>query len=228
MDKKNSNPKAAKKRPESCSMLGRDELALFDSSAVEVEYGKGDIICKKGSFSTNIMYLARGLVKINAESGPKSVTLRIIPPDEFIELSTLYGDNTFPNTVIALKPSVVYHIDKNAIMRLIEGNGRYAAEMIRAINNNKLQIIKRMSSLAIKQAHGRLADMILYMANDVFKSNTFDALISRKEMAELTGLAMETVVRILKEFDADGLIKMDGKKISINHMELLTKVSEVG
>ena len=53
-------------------------------------------------------------------------------------------------------------------------------------------------------------------------------MISRKELAELTGMSTESVIRMLKKFKDDGIIKLEGKSVNIANYDLLRKISEYG
>jgi CRP/FNR family transcriptional regulator len=62
----------------------------------------------------------------------------------------------------------------------------------------------------------------------IFKTKEFSLPLSRKELAELSGMSAETVVRMLKKFNDDGLIALDGKNIQLKDYSRLKKISESG
>ncbi|PLW97561.1 MAG: transcriptional regulator, partial [Marinilabiliales bacterium] len=51
---------------------------------------------------------------------------------------------------------------------------------------------------------------------------------SRKDLAELSGMSSETVIRMIKKFNEDGLIQMDGKKFKVIDYDRLISISEKG
>ncbi|MEZ4999758.1 MAG: helix-turn-helix domain-containing protein [Bacteroidales bacterium] len=57
-----------------------------------------------------------------------------------------------------------------------------------------------------KKMPGRVAEILLYLADSVFDSDEFTMLLSRQELADMSGMAKESVVRILKEFSNEGII----------------------
>jgi CRP/FNR family transcriptional regulator len=63
---------------------------------------------------------------------------------------------------------------------------------------------------------------------NIFKCNNFNLNLTRKELAELTGLTPESVIRILSKFKNDNLIQIDGKMIKILDMEKLKQISDYG
>ena len=73
-----------------------------------------------------------------------------------------------------------------------------------------------------------MADILLCLAERIFNLTEFDLNLSRKELAELTGMSTESVIRMLKKFKDDGIIEMTGKKLKIIDYNLLKKISEYG
>jgi CRP/FNR family transcriptional regulator len=63
---------------------------------------------------------------------------------------------------------------------------------------------------------------------NIFKCNNFNLNLTRKELAELTSLTPESVIRILSKFKNDNLIQIDGKMIKILDMEKLKQISDYG
>jgi CRP-like cAMP-binding protein len=73
-----------------------------------------------------------------------------------------------------------------------------------------------------------LADIILCLAERIFYENSFSLPISRQEIAELAGMRVETVIRILKEFSKEGLIKVSNKEFEVIDHEQLRRISDNG
>ncbi len=75
---------------------------------------------------------------------------------------------------------------------------------------------------------GRVADLLRYFSEDVFKKTEFTVSLSRQEMAELIGTTKESFIRILNEFKNDKIIDLDGKNIKIISTDLIKVLSEIG
>jgi CRP/FNR family transcriptional regulator len=52
--------------------------------------------------------------------------------------------------------------------------------------------------------------------------------LSRKDLAEYSGMSVISVVRILKDFNNGGIIKSSGKTIEIVDISRLERISESG
>ncbi len=95
-------------------------------------------------------------------------------------------------------------------------------------DENAAQVYGRFYCLTRKQSNGLVADLMLCLSNRVFRSNKFCLPITRNDLADLTGLSIESVMRIMKEFKEDGLIDTKGKNIEILSQESLEKISMFG
>jgi len=209
--------------------LSNEELELIESKSVIVKYKQGEILCKQGSLSSHIMQIETGLAKVYIDNGQYTLVLKLVTNGNLLGLSSLKkGSNIYPYSAMAYIDTTVKQIDINVFNQIISKNAAFAKEVIELLVANSETIHGRFFCLVHKQTYGRMADILLCIANRVFKAKEFDMPISRKDLAELTGMNAETVIRILKKFQDDGLIDMNGKTIEILDYERLIKLSEVG
>jgi CRP/FNR family transcriptional regulator len=129
---------------------------------------------------------------------------------------------------MAYLDSEIKQIDINYFKQLLLQNSKFAKEVIDILISNSVQINGRFFCLTHKQSYGRLADILLCLADRIFKASEFDLNLSRKDLAELSGISPETVVRMLKKFKDEGLIHIDGKKFQIIDYDRLKRISETG
>lgn len=209
--------------------LTAEEKDLLDKNTINIEFKKGEIIAKQGSFASHIIYLKRGLAKIYISGNNKDLILKITPEKRFIGLSSVFdGNNTFIYSASTYTDSEASLIDVNFFKSLIRKNSGFASSIISIQNENAAQVYTRFYSLTRKQSSGLVADLILCLANRVFKSNKFCLPISRSDLADLTGLSIESVLRILKELKEEGIIETQGKHIEIMKPDKLNKISLFG
>ena len=79
-----------------------------------------------------------------------------------------------------------------------------------------------------KQLPGRIADVILYFSEIIFKSHVFEFPFTRRELAELAGTTKESFIRTLAEFKNDKIIELEGSKVTINSMKIIKTLSDLG
>lgn len=187
------------------------------------------MICKQGGFVSQIMLMEEGLAKVYLDNGTNSLLLRIIPDGSFIGLAAVSEEySTFPYSSKAYIDSEITQTDVKIFKQLIFQNASFAKGIIDILSSNSVQIYGRFFCLTYKQAYGRLADIILCLSDKVFKQVNFELPLSRKDIAELAGMSSETVVRMLKKFNEEGLIKMNGKHLEVIDADRLQRISETG
>ncbi|MBE0647561.1 MAG: Crp/Fnr family transcriptional regulator [Bacteroidales bacterium] len=205
------------------------EKEILDKRSVVVRYKKGEVICKQGSFASHVMYMEKGLAKVFLDDGVNSLVLKIIPEGNLLGLSSVSDENNkFQYSVLAYVYSEVKQIDIHYFKQLLSQNPAFAKEVIDIMGANSAQINGRFFCLTHKQSYGRLADILLCLSDRIFKTEEFILPLSRKDLAELSGMSSETVIRMLKKFHDDGLILLDGKNFKILDYERLKQISEKG
>lgn len=209
--------------------LTEEESKLLDDNSVYIKYKKREVICKQGSFVSHIMFMEKGLAKVYLDNGAHSLVLKIIPEGNLLGLSSISEEfNTFQYSAMAYIDSEIRQIDINVFRKLLKQNSDFSKEVIEIFSANNLQVYGRFFCLTHKQSYGRLADIILCLADRIFKQSEFELPLSRKELAELSGMSPETVIRILKKFSDDDLISTEGKTFSVLDYARLQRISETG
>ncbi|MDA3954455.1 MAG: Crp/Fnr family transcriptional regulator [Bacteroidales bacterium] len=209
--------------------LSKKEQKFLDENTVKIKYKKGEIICKQGSYASHIMSVESGLVKVYIDDGINSLVLKMIPEGSLLGLSSVNEEyTTFQYSATSYIDTVVNQINIVAFRKLLNKNPGFAKSVIDILNAKSVQINSRFFCLTHKQSYGRLADIILCLADRVFKKREFDLPLSRKDLAELSTMSAETVIRMLKKFKEDDLIVMDGKKLKIVDYDRLKRISETG
>lgn len=209
--------------------LTEDERKLIDENKVTLTYKKGENVCKQGAFASHIIYLKSGLAKVFLEGKSKNLILKITPPGNLIGLPCIHdGNNIFLYSAATYINSEVELIDIELFKRLLLQNPKFAYRIINVLNENAIQTYGRFHCFTNKQMHGRMADILLCLSQRIFKTDAFNLPLSRSELAELTGMSTESVIRVMKDFKEDGLIAIDGKDVELLNIEMLLKISEVG
>lgn len=209
--------------------LTDDERKLLNENSVVIKYKKKEVICKQGSFVSHVMYMESGLAKVFIDNGASTLVLKIIPDGNLIGLASVSEENNnYHYSAMAYVDSEVRQVDVKTFRKLLHQNPDFAKDVIDILSANSVQIYGRFFCLTHKQAYGRLADILICLSDRIFKNAEFELPLSRKDLAELSGMSSETVIRMLKKFHDDGLIFMEGKNFKMLDYERLKRVSETG
>ncbi|HON69486.1 MAG TPA: Crp/Fnr family transcriptional regulator [Tenuifilum sp.] len=209
--------------------LSDSQLDFANSNRAEISYRKGEMIAKQGNFYTHILYLQSGMVKVYKELPDGSnLILSIFGVGSLIGLPFLFKNQILDYSVAALDDTTICAIDRHAFEKLIHENGEFAAEVVNQLNHCTLYNYDRLVSLTHKQINGRFADTLLYLYRVVYKANPFNLTLSRKDLAEYTGVSVMSVIRAIKEFKNDGIIDISGNRVEILNFSQLERISRTG
>lgn len=208
-------------------MLTEEEMRRLDEHSAIVDYRKGDVIAKQGALASHVLFLESGLAKTYLEGQPKDLILSILPPGSFIGLTSLFeGNHVFLNSAATYEDSRVRMTDIAVMKQLLSENNAFASNLISILNQATSQLYGRIYCLSRKQSHGRVADVLLCLSERVYSSTQFHLGLSRNDLADLTGLTSESVIRILKEFKDEGIIASRAKDITILNLPALHRISQ--
>lgn len=215
--------------PSCLEALTEHERAVLEANSVWVEYKKGEMICKQGTFASHVMILWEGLAKIFIEGAGKSLILKILPSVNLVGLSLLNDEsNTFHYSAKAYLDSKVQLIDIKVFKETIQNNALFASKIIGILGENSIIVNGRFFCLTKKQTFGRFADILLCLSQRIYKQHNFPLQLSRKELGELSEMSVESIARIITKFKEDGLIEVTNKEIKILDMDRLLMISTNG
>jgi len=201
----------------------------MDKHSVTVKYKKGELICKQGGLASHMFFVENGLAKVFLNDGVNLLVLKVVTSGNLIGLSSVSSDSqTYQYSAMTYIDSEIKQIDIQFFKKLLAENPAFSKEVIAILGANSAQINGRFFCFTHKQSFGRIADILLCLADRIFKLHEFDLPLSRKDLAELCGMSQETVVRMLKKFDEEGLIQIKGKYFRIIDYDRLKTISEKG
>ncbi len=206
-----------------------EEAELVRASKTQVLFRKGDSLTKQGAFASYVLFVISGLVKQYLEGdGTKNYNLRIIKPGEFVGLSSVFSGNTFNYSSVALTDCQVYLIEKEAIAKVVRQNGNFGFNIIKRYCEQNTNLFSTVRNILYKQMNGRMAETLLYIDSLKTEKAEIFQLLSRKDIADFAGIAMESAVKLLKAFEKDGLIQLHEKDIRLLKPDSLAEISKVG
>ncbi len=213
----------------STKTLSEKEIELVLDHSNHVTYKKKDIIFKQNTFTSHVMFIKSGLVKVFKEGrNNKSIILKIATPGNFLGLISIFGESTFQYSATAIEECEITFIDINVYYDLIENNGKYASSILKILSTDNLYIFDKLLSQYQKQLPGKIADLILYFSEQIYQSAHFEFPLTRNELAEFAGTTKESMIRTLTEFKNDKIIDLDGKSVKINSIDIVKTLSKIG
>ncbi len=203
------------------------ELEKYCNARTEITIPAGKKIIKQGDKIKSFKYLQEGLIKLHRKS--KSGGEQIISfgkPMDFVSIQNIFSNKRYSYSVTTLENSTICIFNLSIITDLIRSNGKFAEKIIETTNKASNRILSNSLDMISKSMYGKVASVLLFFQEQIYFSYGFDLPVSRKEIAQYTGLSIETVIRVISEFRRDGLIKVYGKRIEIIDKDSLVSIYE--
>lgn len=203
--------------------LDKDYLDFLSSRVSESRYSKGDIICKKNTFTHTLYIIKSGTVTEFAIDNNEFSTMTKIRRklDYFGEFGTLLGD-AYATTVIATSPSVIISIPREAFSKVIWENPCAMKEILRLCRKNLQNAAQKFMSCTMFNSEGRLAYILLMMYSNANSSKY--VTITQEMLSSHCGIARQTVSTILNNWKRYNLIDIKRGKIAILNTDALTDI----
>jgi CRP-like cAMP-binding protein len=209
--------------------LTQRELQMVNENRYEATFKPGEVMLKQGSPTSNALFMATGMAKTYIEGiNGKNFIMGIALPGRLIMGPGAYVNSRHTYSVAAITSVQACFISFDIFKKLVRVNGAFAEGLLEDISAKSLKTHTRMVNLAQKRMSGRLAEVLLYFSDEVFKKDEYEMILSRQELGEMTSMAKECVVRILKELEDSGVIYSDSSQIKILDKKKLIQISEKG
>ncbi|MDP4280589.1 MAG: Crp/Fnr family transcriptional regulator [Bacteroidota bacterium] len=206
-----------------------EDFELIRRTSIQLFFEKGETILKQGATSHQLVFLQKGIVKFNYQyDSMKNHLMTVVSGPKLLGGANLFFKNTNIFSLVAMERCEVCLIDSKAIRSVARRHGDYVLALCEQTSDMFQAAIFNFISMAHKQVNGRIADILIYLWENVYKWKPDDFVISRKEIAEFAACSHENVINTLSKFNKEGIITLEGKKIRINEFNKLLEISKRG
>ncbi len=225
----NNNCKECKKISKCFQYLYPNELEFINSRKTQIIYLKGETIFKQGAFAPYILYVVDGLVRVFLQTGStKQLNIRLTKQGDFMAFSSVFGDNVYNCSAVALKDSTICMIEKTALKQLLMKNADFAMRITSRNYKNEARYLDIIQNISYKQMRGKLASALLYLSSEEFPEENVFQYLTRQDIADFASITIESAVKFIKEFENDGILKLNGKDLKIINKDKLEEIAKRG
>lgn len=209
--------------------LPAEQLEGLKEISVDKIVRRGESIFMEGDDGDGFYVLIAGRVKIFKISPEgKEQILHIFGPGEpFGEVPVFEGER-FPANAEAMEESRLYFFPRKAFVGQIERNPSLALNMLATLSKRLRRFTRLIDDLSLKEVPGRLAAYMLYLSERDRGSRFLRLTVTKGQLASLLGTIPETLSRILKKMNTQGLIETKGPNIRILDRKGLEDLVETG
>jgi len=212
--------------------LRQAEKEYLDQHHLTVNYRKGETIIQGGTKPKGLVCLVSGKAKLfRIGAGNREQIIKMLRPHSYLAFRSLFSDNTFPFSVVAIEESAAVIFEKHIMSRILRQNPELAIKFMKIISEDLLSSENRLISLTQKHVRGRLAESLLLL-RDTYgveaDGRTLRVHLSREDLAHLSNMTTSNAIRTLSNLASEEVIALEGRKIMILDCNKLERISELG
>jgi CRP/FNR family cyclic AMP-dependent transcriptional regulator len=206
------------------SDINEKELAKIARVGVRKRYKKGNIILLEEEAGTALFVIISGKVKIvRTDDEGREVILSILGESEFFGEMSIIDGLARSASVVAITKADVFIIHRQDFIDLLHEYPIVAIALLRELTMRLRKADAQIKSLSLKDAAGRVAYVLLQLADDIGKIRKgrveIEELPLQQDLANMAGTSRETISRMLHNFIRKGYIAVEGNKLIINDYE---------
>ena len=181
------------KMPSIFQKLSKDDFDELHCDRKEVVFKAGEVIFKQGTALTHFACFREGLAKVYFErSEGSNILINVIGSGRFNGSMGFFTDNIHHLTVQALTDVSLCLISTKDMESVLGKNLVMAMELIALKNQSIINLTNKLANLTYKSMLGRVADVLLYLQKDIYKSESFILNLSRQDLADLGAMTKES------------------------------------
>ena len=204
--------------------LSDQELEKIAALGVRKKYKKGSIILLEEETGAALFVIVSGKVKIvRMDDDGREVILSILGESDFFGEMAILDGLTRSASVVATSKSELFMIHRRDFLKLLNDYPMVAIALLRELTGRLRKADAQIKSLSLKDAAGRVANVVLQLADDIgmFRKGRveIDELPLQQDLANMAGTSRETISRMIHKFIKKGYLQLQGNKLIINDYE---------
>ena len=201
----------------------RDHLAAM---AIEHSFGCGDVLFREGEPCEGLYVLASGATKIvKTSSSGREIMLAVDRAPATVAEVPLFDGGPYPATVAAIEPTTAYLLYKDDFHRFCREHPDVALKMLAVVGRRLRMLVSLVESVTFGSVRQRLARALLEFM-EVQGSAEFVLPVTHEELAFRLGTVREVVSRNLGRFQAEGILRLNKRDVTVVDAEALRAEAE--
>lgn len=193
-------------------------VPLFEKyNARLVKVNKGNVLFDEGDPATDFFQVESGQIKMFIISPDgQEFTQGIFNPGESFGEPPLLGGFPYPSSAMAVETGKVWKMARPEFLQLLRENFDIHLNLDQVLCKRlqyKSMILTEVSSY---DPEHRISTVLKYFKSKMKRKDTPERMIvpfTRQQIADMTGLRVETVIRTVKKMEKEGKLQLEGHKI---------------
>ncbi len=206
------------------SELDKETIDKIVQTGSKKSYQKDNVILLEDEVGSALFVIIKGKVKVARTSNDgREVILTILSDSDFFGEMAILDGFTRSATVTATEDSELFIIQRNDFLDLLTQHPAIAISLLRELTRRLRNADLKIKALSLKDAEGKVATVILQLADDIGKIKQgiveIEKLPLQQDLANMAATSRETISRTLHSFAKKGLVELEGSKLRILNYE---------
>lgn len=199
-----------------------EQLRMLTGVVTRRSASRSTTIMAAGDATDSLYIVLSGRLKVMmSDEDGKEVILSILGPGEFFGEMGLIDDEPRSATVVTIEPCELLAINKRDFKKCLAENFEMAMAVMRGLVRRLREADRKIGSLALLDVYGRVARLLLDMAENVNGEKIVTKRLPKQDIAKMIGASREMVSRVMKDLQTGGYIEMRGSNIVLHDTIML-------
>jgi CRP-like cAMP-binding protein len=208
------------------SRVAREQLLGLAAQMSEQHYPGRKLIFQEGDLGDDMYLVESGIVRLTMESlaGEEAILGEVHACETFGELGVLDGAPRSA-TATAMTETTAFRLPGAAFRDLVESDRVFRQSVLAGLADEVRRTSRNVGELHFLDVRGRLASRLAALARAAAPGTDRDIRLeprlSQSDFASMVGATRQSVNRALADLEAEGLIEVDGRRITVRDVGAL-------
>lgn len=199
------------------------------SDQTPFHFDKGEVIFSEKKTLKGVYCIREGLCLIskNCRNGRNQI-IELLSSGTLLGIRSILCEDQTNLMAKAILPVSGCYLPKKAFFHLIKNNPSFSLEVTKTLARYLKRSDNKIVALGQKSMYQRVAEILLELP-DYFSASPdgfIEIKLTREDLANLAGIATESLIRILSYFKQQQWIVLEGKKLMIEAPKKLAQFSQ--
>jgi CRP/FNR family cyclic AMP-dependent transcriptional regulator len=206
------------------STLPEGQLSLLTRVVGRKSYPRNSTIINAGDPTDALYIVISGRLKVMmSDDEGREVILAILGQGEFFGEMGLIDEAPRSATVIAIEPCELLTINKMDFKKCLAENFEITVGVMKGLVKRLREADKKIGSLALMDVYGRVARLLMEMAETVDGQRVVTKKLPKQDIAKMIGASREMVSRVMKDLQTSGHIEVKSGAIFLHEAMLMSE-----
>lgn len=186
---------------------------IFDTQADIKKYSKGSLIANEGNKSLYFYYLIEGELSVyNFTPEGKEFLQHKVKEKNFFGEPAVLLEKPFPGNVEVISEfAEILKIKRENFLQYLKNNPDWCLEFTKSIAEKSIIKSNSLKNIVFLNPEDRIIKQFNDYKEGVEQKMVID--LTRKELSNMTGLRIETIIRTIKKMEKEGKLEIKNGKV---------------